>query len=584
MSKMYINEDKLPSLPIPELSGTKEKLLQWLTPILTEAQFATSQEKIDAFFAANGDGEILQTKLKAWDNNLEGSWLKPLWDDVYFMHRDSLPISSNFNVLLESIGEHINLAEVTANIGILTADYYHDIIDEKIEPELMRGQALDMGQYKNFFRSVRIPQTTRDDFYIAPYRKENNYIVALYRNHLLKVAVTDEAGKLYDSTVLGRNIQTAMEKVTETAPNATIFTAANRDKAAQVYDLLQESAHNKQLLDMIADALLIVSMDEVSTSSVASIRSLMTGTDNKYFDKTVQIMLTKHGEIGFNMEHSTIDGTSISSFIGYISQHLRENKQYEGNKKVPAVKVFVWDLHKEMQEALQEVAAAYRPLQENIALLFEPFTDFGAGAIKEMKLSPDGFFHMALQLAYYRTYGKFDSVYEPVAVRTFKEGRTECARATSVEKRALVEAIEEGKASKEDIYVLMEQASAAHADRLAQAQHGLGVERHLFGLEQMYHRFKEELGIDKLPALFTDEGYKKLRHDSLSTSGMVYRNAIARMFAPTVSDGHGVAYIMTEDAITISISSFRHNEEKGAQLKEEMIKALKELATIVADA
>jgi len=580
MSNMYVNEDKLPSLPIPELSGTKKKLLEWLAPILTEEQFASSKEKIDTFFAANGDGETLQTKLKAWDNNLEGSWLKPLWDDVYLMHRDSLPISSNFNVLLESIGENIDLAETIAKIGILTANYYHDIIDEKIEPELMRGQALDMGQYKNFFRSVRIPQKNRDDFYIAPYTKENNYLVALYRNHLLKVTITDEDGKLYDSVALASNIQAAMDEVKETAANGTVFTAADRETAAEVYNLLRESTHNKQLLDMIADALLIVSIDETSRSSVESIRSLMTSTDNKYFDKTVQIMLTKHGEIGFNMEHATIDGTSISSFIGYISKHLRENEQYEGSKTVATVNAFVWDLNKEMQAALQEVAATYTPLQENIALLFEQFTDFGAAAIKEMKLSPDGFFHMALQLAYFRTYGKFDSVYEPVAVRTFKEGRTECARATSTEKTAVVQAVEAGQVSNEDIYVLMEQASAAHADRLRQAQQGLGVERHLFGLEQMYHRFKDELGIEALPALFTDEGYKKLGHDSLSTSGMVYRNAIARMFAPTVSDGHGVAYIMTEDVITISISSFRHNEEKGAQLKDEMIKALKELATI----
>lgn len=580
MSNMYINEEKLPSLPIPKLSGTKEKLLQWLAPILTEAQFATSKEKIDTFFAANGDGEILQTKLQAWDNNLEGSWLKPLWDDVYLMHRDSLPISSNFNVLLESIGKNIDLAEATAKIGILTANYYHDIIDEKIEPESMRGQPLDMGQYQNFFRSVRIPQETRDDFYIAPYTKENNYIVALYRNHLLKVTITDDAGKIYDSATLTNNIQAAMDEVTDIAPNGTLFTAANREKAAKVYELLQESEHNKQLLDMIADALLIVSIDETSTTSVESIRSLMTATENKYFDKTVQIMLTKHGEIGFNMEHSTIDGTSISSFIGYISRNLRTNEQYEGNQTAPMVNVLVWDLNKEMQAALQEIAAAYTPLQEDIALLFEQFTAFGAGAVKQMKLSPDGFFHMALQLAYFRTYGKFDSVYEPVAVRTFKEGRTECARATSVEKRAVVEAIEEGSSTNKELYVLMEQASAAHADRLGQAQHGLGVERHLFGLEQMYHRFKDELGIDTLPALFTDEGYKKLRYDSLSTSGMVYRNAIARMFAPTVSDGHGVAYIMTEDVMTISISSFRHNEAKGAQLKEEMIKALKELAAI----
>lgn len=580
MSNMYINEAKLPSLPIPELNDTKEKLLEWLSPILTEEVFATSKEKIDEFFAANGAGEKLQRKLQAWDRDLEGSWLKPLWDDVYLMHRNSLPISSNFNVLLESIGENINLAEATAKIGILTANYYHDIIDEKIEPETMRGQPLDMGQYKNFFRSVRIPQTGRDDFYIAPYSKANNYLVVLYRNHLLKVTITDDTGKQYDSVAITKNVEAAMNQVKETALNGTIFTAADREKAAEVYTLLQESTHNKELLDMIADALLIVSIDETSQTSVEAIRSLMTETENKYFDKTVQIMLTKHGEIGFNMEHATIDGTSISSFIAYISKNLRTEAAYEGEKAAPEVTISKWDLSDTMQTALQELAEVYTPLKEDIALLFEEFTDFGAAAIKGMKLSPDGFFHMALQLAYYRTYGKFDSVYEPVAVRTFKEGRTECARATSVEKSDLVRAIEAGQATNEELYALMEKASAAHADRLRQAQEGLGVERHLFGLEEMYHRFKDELDIDGLPALFTDQGYKKLRHDALSTSGMVYRNAIARMFAPTVSDGHGVAYIMTEDAMTISISSFRHNEARGAQLKEEMIKALQELAAI----
>lgn len=580
MSNMYINEAKLPSLPIPALNDTKEKLLEWLAPILTEEVFATSKEKIDEFFATNGAGEKLQRKLQAWDRDLEGSWLKPLWDDVYLMHRNSLPISSNFNVLLESIGENINLAEATAKIGILTANYYHDIIDEKIEPETMRGQPLDMSQYKNFFRSVRIPQTERDDFYIAPYSKANNYLVVLYRNHLLKVTITDDTGKQYDSVAITKNVEAAMDQVKETALNGTIFTAADREKAAEVYTLLQESTHNKELLDMIADALLIVSIDETSQTSVEAIRSLMTETENKYFDKTVQIMLTKHGEIGFNMEHATIDGTSISSFIAYISKNLRTEVAYEGEKAAPEVTISKWDLSDTMQAALQELAEVYTPLKEDIALLFEEFTDFGAAAIKGMKLSPDGFFHMALQLAYYRTYGKFDSVYEPVAVRTFKEGRTECARATSLEKSDLVRAIEAGQATNEELYALMEKASAAHADRLGQAQNGLGVERHLFGLEEMYHRFKDELDIDGLPALFTDQGYKKLRHDALSTSGMVYRNAIARMFAPTVSDGHGVAYIMTEDAITISISSFRHNEARGAQLKEEMIKALQELAAI----
>src|SRR5699024_9153582 len=99
----------------------------------------------------------------------------------------------------------------------------------------------------------------------------------------------------------------------------------------------------------------------------------------------------------------------------------------------------------------------------------------------------------------------------------FSEARTECARATSMEKRRLVEAIEDGNVSTRDLYEMMQKASCAHRRRIQQCQKGYGIERHLLGLEQMYYLFGNELGIQKLPEIFTDEGYLALRHDFLST-------------------------------------------------------------------
>jgi len=301
---------------------------------------------------------------------------------------------------------------------------------------------------------------------------------------------------------------------------------------------------------------------------------------NKYFDKTVQIIITKSGKIGFNVEHSTVDGTSISTLVSYVSKGLMMDlAQTNQTDCKPIVERKSWIVTEEIEKQLRQLKKNHQQQKKEYFLLTKTFTDFGADEIKKMNLSPDAFFHMALQLAQYRTYGQFRSVYEPVSVRFFYEGRTECARATSLEKCNLVNAIENGF-DIETLYSLMQVASVAHTERIKDCQRGFGIERHLYGLEQMYYLFGSELGINNLPEMFRDEGYVTMRHDFISTSGMAYENAKYRMFAPVVKDGHGLAYFLLENTISINLSSFTHNEIKGKQLINHIVEALSELRDI----
>src|SRR5690625_7845238 len=98
----------------------------------------------------------------------------------------------------------------------------------------------------------------------------------------------------------------------------------------------------------------------------------------------------------------------------------------------------------------------------------------------------------------------------------FYEGRTECARATSLEKCTLVNAIENGF-DIETLYSLMQVASVAHTERIKDCQRGFGIERHVYGLEQMYCLFASELGVNNLPEMFT--GYVTLWHDFILIRG-----------------------------------------------------------------
>ncbi|GAA0308195.1 carnitine O-acetyltransferase [Gracilibacillus halotolerans] len=581
IKKTFVHQHTLPKLPVPPLNHTKVKLLEWIEPLVSNEQYEKTRQVVHQFFRPGGDAGKLQQQLRAWDQARDGSWLTPLWEDMYLKHRGSLPLTSNFNILLEA-----NQTDIAGKISFLLRELYHSIIDETLEPHFFKGKPLDMGQYTKLFRSVRIPQLDKDTFYVAEHDKKDNHVVILYKNNVYKVPVTNEEGIPYSIDAISSAIQSRLEKDADEndSVNVGIFTTAERDEAAQLYNKLKQSNVNADTLQTIADSLAIISIDECSETSQEALENLMLHPTNKHFDKTIQIVLTKNGEVGFNIEHSAVDGMTVSTVVGHIFNGLqKELIQTDCCTEAPRIEKKEWDLSEDVKIRLEQLRFKYLAQSKEFSLLKTTFNDFGAEKIKELQISPDAFFHMALQLAQYRTYGEFKSVYEPVSVGYFHEGRTENARATSMEKRILVEAIESGEESNETLYSLMKIASNAHSARIQYCQKGLGVERHLFGLEQMYYRFGDQLGINELPELFRDEGYVKLRHDFISTSGMIYPGARSRMFAPVVEDGHGLAYFILDHSISLNLSSFTVNEFKGKQLMNHMIAALEELRMIAED-
>src|SRR5699024_12408486 len=90
-------------------------------------------------------------------------------------------------------------SELAGKISYFVAELYHAIIDKDVAPAKIRGTPLDMGQYRKFFRSVRIPKGEIDVFRTAPFEKNNNHVVFLYKNNVYKVNVTNDKGAIYSS-------------------------------------------------------------------------------------------------------------------------------------------------------------------------------------------------------------------------------------------------------------------------------------------------------------------------------------------------------------------------------------------------
>lgn len=586
-NKTFENQDKLQIFPVPSMANTEKQLLEWMAPLVDEQQLHKTNQVVSEFFKKNGEGEKLQQKLYELKEQAEGgSWLTPLWDAHYLDYRGSLPTGMHFNILLNKpkIKTKSTTAELAGKASFLVGEYYHKIIDEKIEPVWLRGVPLDMGQYKKFFRSVRVPQENSDRFTVAPFDKKNNFVVLIYRNNMYRVPVTNEKGELYQSKYIIQAMNQIFQEHTEKGLNIGVYTTAEREEAAEIYQALQKSPINAENLQALADALVVISIDEESDNATEAVKNLMVSSQSKYFDKTIQLVITKSGQIGYSIEHTAVDGTTIFEVIRYVNEGLIEPQdEVIETEDIPLIQPLQWEISSDMQVALKTFEKENIARRNDFHIESMPPHTFGAEAIKGMKISPDAFFHMALQIAQYRTFGVFKSVYEPVSIRHFKEGRTECARATSKEKVAVVQAIEQKKSSAE-IYALMEKASAAHSKRIASARDGFGIERHMFGLEQAYLRYGDELGIHEYPAIFQDLGYKTLRTDFLSTSGMAYDNVHSRIFAPVVEGGFGVAYILLAQSISLNISCRVTEKEQARKLSRYICKALDELNKIAEEA
>jgi carnitine O-palmitoyltransferase 1, liver isoform len=187
---------------------------------------------------------------------------------------------------------------------------------------------------------------------------------------------------------------------------------------------------------------------------------------------------------------------------------------------------------------------------------------FGKGFIKTCRVSPDAYIQMALQLAYYRDFGKFSLTYEASMTRLFREGRTETVRSCTIESAAWVKAMEDKSVSNAERVRLMNEACKRHQQGYLDAMCGRGVDRHLFCLYVVSKYLEVEspflrdalsepwrLSTSQTPMGQTPKTDLRKHPGIASASGG---------FAPVSRDGYSVSYIVSgEELIFFHVSSIK---------------------------
>ena len=196
---------------------------------------------------------------------------------------------------------------------------------------------------------------------------------------------------------------------------------------------------------------------------------------------------------------------------------------------------------------------------------------------------------MALQLAYYRDYGKFSLTYEASMTRLFREGRTETVRPCTIESAAWVKAMEDKNSNTEERIHLLKEACKRHQLGYLDAMCGRGIDRHLFCLyvvskyleiespflkkvvnepwrlstSQTPHGQTSKIDLKKFPGLITPGGG----------------------FGPVSYDGYSVSYIISgEDKIFFHFSSTKSCEVTNTdRFAKRVFKAMNDIKLLFED-
>ena len=497
------------------------------------------------------------------------------------------PVAIDVNYFVKIITEHLKSKYKSTQIaGVIInklMDIYESICDESFEVETIKGTPLCMAAYKEMYKATKIPKKTCDE-YIVKEKTLNSHIIVMYKNHMFKLNLTDELGQRHSYNTIVNTLDELMNKNLEVNDtNIGLITTAYRDEAAIVLEEILIEENNGNNFDTLQDALFMVCIDEDSKTLNDFAMSLIgSNENNRYFDKNLQLIFTKNGDFGFNLEHTGADAGPWINIINKINAELNNIDKYieEDSTQSITTKQLSWNLSESIKTQLNKIKQEHTSKLEDIHQEIIYFKDFGSKTIKSWKISPDAFLHLALQLAQYRTFNKLRSTYEATATRAYKKGRTECSRPITMDVLKFVENFDKNT-NTDELKKLMSNAGVAHTKRIKDCLGSDGIERYFFALKNMYILFADELNLKQMPEFFNDEGYNQLTYSFLSTSRIESKHFDLGGFGPVVSDGYGFWYNLLENQIDMNLITRKsENADYIKSFRNALEQSLKDLAQL----
>ena len=610
----YAMQAQLRPLPLPLLDDTLAAYLRSCKPLLSEAEYAATEEAVRAF--ATGPGPQLQRALeeRAAATAAAGShWLEAWWEHfAYLSCRAPLLVKWNiFSTLLDRTS-HPQPLRRAARFVSAAASFYCHLQHARIAPDALdtRGRIpLCMHQFSRLYASSRVPGEEVDELVSNPTAQ---HVAVFCRGHAYSLRVlhgVDEAP--VSAEELERSLSAIRDDADARGPNAhplAMLTLLPRDQWARHRAAVLEldtppggggggpqasrprATDNAASLAAIEGSLFALTLESAAPEDpVALSHACHEGIDGRslWFDKSLSVLLFANGKLGINMEHAHFDAPVPSRMMGFVVRSIKEAEakdppHTESAPRPAGAQAGAGASASDVALSWQRVdftlpASVKAAIANDAPKVFKqmcainqlaPARFEGGGRLAVLALkgaSADSVMQMAIQLAQWRDQKSFVATYESATTRRFSHGRTETIRSCSEQSAAFARAMDDPQLDDVQKFAALAAALQEHGAWLMRCSNGKGIDRHMMGL-------RIAAGMSGInTTLFADPAYAKTSTFALSTSntstpgnGPVPYFECGGFGAPEI-DCYGVGYQIQEHAIQFMVSSDARSKSRDAK-------------------
>eukprot|EP00005_Dracoamoeba_jomungandri_P001567 CAMPEP_0174262420 /NCGR_PEP_ID=MMETSP0439-20130205/12964_1 /TAXON_ID=0 /ORGANISM="Stereomyxa ramosa, Strain Chinc5" /LENGTH=668 /DNA_ID=CAMNT_0015347125 /DNA_START=1 /DNA_END=2007 /DNA_ORIENTATION=+ len=602
----YHYQNSLPRLPVPDLEVTLTKYLCAVRPLIHPSQYAAVEEEVEKF---RETGAELQAELVQKDKeNPHTCYYSEMWSDMYLSDRQPLPINYNPQMSMKNcvVPEKNEQSRRAAAIIASAARFYRTLSKKVLEPDIFHTQPtkskapwfenairfvptslswygaylvgaypLDMSQYSRLFLSTRVPKTGKDELLSFPGIQQHKdiHVLVMRNNHFYKLKVYENGMWDTERDILAKVRAILNDKTPpETKLPIGVLSTENRDKWAEARKDLEKE--NKEALNDVDSGLFCLCLDDHEPKTDAQrCRNFLFGNGrNRWFDKSLSVIIDGGGKLAVNFEHAWGDGVAVLRFFEECFRDMNNTPLLDDRllPKVAKPERLQWKVNDKISHAIKAAAKRFDDDTNSLNISVETSNVISKQDLKKLKVSPDAFQQMAFQLGYRKLTGNTVATYESASTAAFKHGRTETIRPVCMESLRFTSAFIEKK-DHMDCKTFLNEAINQHSENKVQALKGLGFDRHLFALRNL----AQQKGVSY--PIFENEAYKKLNYNILSTSTLSSPALQLGGFGPVVPDGYGIAYGL-DDKWGLNISSYLD----ARALSQRIMEAADEMKNVLA--
>lgn len=285
--------------------------------------------------------------------------------------------------------------------------------------KMSNGQRLCQSLNRKFYNTTRVPGEEMDRI-VCYFKTEREgpcptHFVLMGRGRMFRVDGVNPDGSILtpqQCLAVFLQIRGLLDAEAEAEYPVPLLTFDERSNWARNRIRLQQlSERNRINLQLIEDSVLCTTLDENEPSNYSEVSQMTVTGDmlSKWADKSTTYVAFRNGTFGCIGEHASYDGTisiAATTFVMLSYVDAPSPDWTEAPERMPRFEEIEFDLDDELRSEIVRMRAETKRMNSDIIVTTDELVNYGKDFIKTVKVHPDSYVQMVLQLAYYRLHGR----------------------------------------------------------------------------------------------------------------------------------------------------------------------------------